>query len=499
METERPNPGELETRRFEVSAEGRKIRGVVPYGIESRDMGGWKEIIDPGALRAANLDELIARVDHQGVPIGRFPKTLDLEDRSDGLHWAVTPPASRADLREAVERGDLRAGSWQMVVSRDRWEGDTRHVEAIKELRDVSIVSDPAYPAAAVEYRAAPTTAADEPQKDTDMSDDTKTEEPVENRSEENKTEARVVSEPTPILQVEDRSGATFQGLTEAFRSRGFPGETATISWGEYRSATFGGGTVVDLNPVRRDGVPLGADQRYAFPAFQQVAVDASVTSVQVLQQTARTLAAGTAVIRDIDAVTSKPEVVTTTALQTVELSQVAAVETDIPNVIIAQDSIGSLIETDLMLSINDGLDHLVATGLATSGTITAGTLDVLTNTRKAITAAQTAGYAPDTLIIDAAGAEAIDLFQSSGPEEFYAFGPGRFAPGQLFGLNVRVTKAAGTAVVDSVAFGKLYASPLTLARFEQDAGSTNKSTVRLEGHAAFGVERTAAAVRIMP
>jgi hypothetical protein len=44
---------------------------------------------------------------------------------------------------------------------------------------------------------------------------------------------------------------------------------------------------------------------------------------------------------------------------------------------------------------------------------------------------------------------------------------------------------------------GKVYASPLTLARFEQDAGSTNQSTVRLEGHAAFGVERTSAAVRI--
>jgi hypothetical protein len=54
-----------------------------------------------------------------------------------------------------------------------------------------------------------------------------------------------------------------------------------------------------------------------------------------------------------------------------------------------------------------------------------------------------------------------------------------------------------GTAVVDSSAFGKLYASPVTLARFEQDAGSTSQSTVRLEGHAAVGVERLTAAVRI--
>src|SRR5665809_76015 len=87
-------------------------------------------------------------------------------------------PESRADLREAVERGDLRAGSWQMVVAKDRWDGDTRHVEAIAELRDVSVVSSPAYPAAAVEYRSAPTTPADEPEKETDMShEDVKTEE----------------------------------------------------------------------------------------------------------------------------------------------------------------------------------------------------------------------------------------------------------------------------------------------------------------------------------
>jgi hypothetical protein len=60
------------------------------------------------------------------------------------------------------------------------------------------------------------------------------------------------------------------------------------------------------------------------------------------------------------------------------------------------------------------------------------------------------------------------------------------------------VTKAAGTAVVDSEAFGRLYASPLQLQRFEVDAGLTNRSNYRLEGHATFGVERLTAAARIM-
>ena len=64
--------------------------------------------------------------------------------------------------------------------------------------------------------------------------------------------------------------------------------------------------------------------------------------------------------------------------------------------------------------------------------------------------------------------------------------------------MNVRVTKQAGTAVADSQAFGRLYASPLQLQRFEVDAGLTNRSNYRLEGHATFGVERLTAAARIM-
>jgi hypothetical protein len=50
---------------------------------------------------------------------------------------------------------------------------------------------------------------------------------------------------------------------------------------------------------------------------------------------------------------------------------------------------------------------------------------------------------------------------------------------------------------MDAGAFGKLYASPLSLQTFEQDAGQTNKSRVRIEMNAQVGVERQAAAVRI--
>ena len=155
------------------------------------------------------------------------------------------------------------------------------------------------------------------------------------------------------------------------------------------------------------------------------------------------------------------------------------------------------MVEVDLRLSLSEGYDRLVLDGLATAGTLTAGTADIITSVRRGISQLATAGYAADTLIIDAAGSEKLDLLKTSGSEKFWVWSPGNFARG-LFGLNVRVTKQAGTAVADSQAFGRLYASPLQLQRFEVDAGLTNRSNYRLEGHATFGVGRLTAAARIM-
>ena len=107
-------------------------------------------------------------------------------------------------------------------------------------------------------------------------------------------------------------------------------------------------------------------------------------------------------------------------------------------------------------------------------------------------------GYNPNLLILTPAASEGLDVLQTVGTEKLYVFGAGRFAPGELFGMSVRVSKTIpAPAVVDSNALGRLYASPISLASFEADAGTTNRTNVRMEGHAAFGVERQNAAVRI--
>ena len=198
----RPTAGEVETRALPDDSltveEGRRLRGRIPYDVESRDFGGWREVIHAGALNHANLDDLVATINHEGVPIGRFPNTLDVEDRSDGLHWACEPPRSRADIVEGVERGDLRDTSWRMVVAKDHWEGEVRHIEEIRSLKDVSIVTTGAYREAQAELRHAPESPPEPPQ-------------PPE--------EAAVPPEETPQpggLRLEDRSAPDPQETVES-------------------------------------------------------------------------------------------------------------------------------------------------------------------------------------------------------------------------------------------------------------------------------------------
>jgi HK97 family phage prohead protease len=497
---DRPKPGALEERSEPITAEGRRIRGVIPYGIESRDMGGWREVIEPTALRSTKLDDLVVTVDHAGVPLGRFPTTLELEDRADGMHWSVEPPKSRQDIVEAIERRDLRGGSFRMRVAKDEWRGDVRHVLEIAELRDVSIVTTGAYPAEAaqVELRSQPDPANGQEEAMADKADtkqDEKTEQTVPVGDEQRGLEVR----DTGSLKVNERNDAPlFTTLADLYAQRGFfENRSASVTWDEFRAFTWSAGTVLtDLNPVRRAGVPLGYDTRWVYPALPQTAVSDATTSIQYLRQSARTLA-GTASIRPLDATTTKPETASTVEYQTLQLNQVASVVTGVPRIHAAQPMFQSIIEQDLRLNISDNLDELVRRGISTAGTAAAVVGDVLQKIRRALTVVGTAGYNADVLAIDPAGAEALDLLQTVGTEKMYVFNAGAAGPAP-YGLNVRVWKTAGTAVLDSQAFGRLYVSPLELRSFEADGGVSNKTNVRMETNAGFAVERLPAALRIL-
>ena len=285
--------------------------------------------------------------------------------------------------------------------------------------------------------------------------------------------------------------------LYEAFRSAGFArGEPASIPWQEFRSITWTG-SVDNLSQPRRPAEYLGHDQRYAYQALPSVGVDSGVTSISLLTQTARTLATPANVVRAIDAVTAKPETTETLTVSTVALKQLASVVSDIPNVFLENNQAGSIIENDLKLAITDALDDLLRLAVVASGFQALGTDPLLISIRKAMSTVMSSGYSPDTLILRPADAETLDTLRTSGSELFYVFAPANFAPSEIFGLKRYISKTvAAPIVMDAQAFGKLYASPLSLQTFEQDAGQTNKSRVRIELNAQVGVERQAA-VRI--
>src|SRR4051794_249013 len=75
----------------------------------------------------------------------------------------------------------------------------------------------------------------------------------------------------------------------------------------------------------------------------------------------------------------------------------------------------------------------------------------------------------------------------AGGPESLDAGGACRRAAGPL----------AAPVGVDSQAVGTFHAGPVSLAKFEENAGKTNSSLVRLETNAVFGVERQTAAIRV--
>jgi HK97 family phage major capsid protein/HK97 family phage prohead protease len=141
-----------------VDGEG-KLRSTIPYGVESGPMpGGVREVIEAGAINdQTKLDGLVATLGHDESGrqpyrvLGRHPGTLELRHAVDGVHWACELPDTQlgTDVRTAVSRGDLNATSWAMLVGREHWTGRTRHIDHIAELRDVSLVTRPAYPPAA--------------------------------------------------------------------------------------------------------------------------------------------------------------------------------------------------------------------------------------------------------------------------------------------------------------------------------------------------------------
>lgn len=260
----KPKAGEVEQRSApeagELRIQGNRLHGLIPVGVESRDLGGWTEVIEPGAMTGADLTDLVATLNHDASRLlGRFDNTLQVESRSDGLAWSVELGAgpTAADVKDAVERGDLNQSSWRMVVGRDRWDGTLRRIEEIRSLKDVAVVTTGAYPAEAtrVELREHPEqTDPPAPGKQEDeVKDPERTPRPSGGLAVEDRTAADTPNVESRILDaIRSVPPGESRDLTHATAAEVTPDEVSTQLWQKLRPQSV----------VLASGVPVIATDR---------------------------------------------------------------------------------------------------------------------------------------------------------------------------------------------------------------------------------------------
>lgn len=161
-----------EKRHFacELRAEGGdspEIHGYgAIFGVRSENLGGFREVIAPGAFDGVLEDDVRALFNHDdNIILGRTASgSLSIAVDSRGLSYKVTPPDTptvRDLVLEPMRRGDITQSSFGFNVARggDDWEEDddgvvVRTITKIKRLWDVSPVVFPAYPDTQVATRA---------------------------------------------------------------------------------------------------------------------------------------------------------------------------------------------------------------------------------------------------------------------------------------------------------------------------------------------------------
>jgi len=149
---------DIEVRKLE---DGKQvIEGyAIVFDSDSRNLGGFIETIDPGALNETDMSDVVALFNHDNnLILGRTAETLKLSVDKRGLKYTITPPDTQVgnDLVTSIKRKDIRGSSFQFQIAKD---GDTwtepeekgmlweRRITDISKLWDVSPVTVPAYEA----------------------------------------------------------------------------------------------------------------------------------------------------------------------------------------------------------------------------------------------------------------------------------------------------------------------------------------------------------------
>lgn len=149
-----------------VEGDAWRLEGyAVVFGSMSEDLGGFREVIEPGAFGEAlgGRPDVRALFNHEpSMVLGRTTNgTLALTEDAHGLRMAVTLPGTSyaGDVYTLVERGDVNQMSFAFSVRKGGETWATEEGQRVRRLRslnlyDVSVVTYPAYQATTVAARA---------------------------------------------------------------------------------------------------------------------------------------------------------------------------------------------------------------------------------------------------------------------------------------------------------------------------------------------------------
>lgn len=146
---------ECEFRAEEENGESRLVGYASVFNSMSHDLGGFREIVLPGAFRDTLESDLEVKalLNHNSdfVLGSKRAKTLRLKEDEHGLRTVIVPPDTSygRDLVISVQRGDQGGMSFGFVVRSDNWRKEGGAV--VRELRQVDLIEVsttpfPAYP-----------------------------------------------------------------------------------------------------------------------------------------------------------------------------------------------------------------------------------------------------------------------------------------------------------------------------------------------------------------
>ena len=162
-------PLEIRSGQSLQTSNGKLVGYAAVFNAPSHDLGGFREIVAPGAFKRTLADSasVTALYNHNADQVlGRVGSgTLRLEEDDTGLRFELDlPDTSYArDLSALVQRGDVAGCSFAFNTrpGGEQWEeinGETIRTLTALDLGEITITAQPAYPDTSVAKRNRPMT-----------------------------------------------------------------------------------------------------------------------------------------------------------------------------------------------------------------------------------------------------------------------------------------------------------------------------------------------------